>query len=197
MGGLPREDCSHTSLKTSPKPWPGDSSTVSPVRNPPLRVGGVGRNRTSGNYARAHRKLKSWRVRVEKSSCVLGRDVAMDRVSSLAEKSLVGKFYYSRMSKQQLSDWILRHWKPIVGYCPRFIFLSNQWMVFHFLSEGDLLRVLGSPWIFGRGILMLKRWCLGFNPLSESFTKRYLWMLLPDFPIEFWSKKSSKPLLSL
>jgi hypothetical protein len=133
---------------------------------------------------------KSWKVREPKSSCVLGKDIAMDRVTSLSEKALVGKFYYTRMTKVQLSDWILGFWKPLLGYSPRFSLLSNHWMVFHFLSEGDLLRVLNSPWIVGRGVLMLKRWYPGFNPLSESFKKIFLWMLLSDFPIEFWSVKN-------
>jgi hypothetical protein len=110
----------------------------------------------------------------------------MDRVISLTEKALVGKLFYSRMNKNQLAEWILRFWKPILGYFPMFSLLSNHWMVFHFLSESDLLSILGSPWIFGRSILMLKRRYLGFNPLLEKFTKSIFWMLLPDFPIKFW-----------
>jgi hypothetical protein len=34
---------------------------------------------------------------------------------------------------------------------------------------------------------MLKGWYPDFNPLLENFTKTSLWMLLPNFPIEFWS----------
>jgi hypothetical protein len=106
---------------------------------------------------------------------------------SLSEKALIGKFFYVRLNKSQVEDWVLRHWKPLVGYCPRFNILSNHWLVFHFLAEEDLLRILDSPWIFDHGILMLKRWYPGFNPHSEVFSRRKLWMLLPDFPIEFWS----------
>jgi hypothetical protein len=82
---------------------------------------------------------------------------------------------------------MLSYWKPILGYCPRFSLLSNHWLVFHFLSESDLLRILDSPWIFGKGVLMLKIWHPGFNPLLENFKKRSLWMLLPDFPLDYWS----------
>jgi len=35
---------------------------------------------------------------------------------------------------------------------------------------------------------MLKNWMPGFNPYEERFDKRGYWMLLPDFPIELWSK---------
>jgi hypothetical protein len=49
------------------------------------------------------------------------------------------------------------------------------------------MRILGSPWIIGRGILMLKRWYPGFNPLLENFSKRNFLDAASDFPIEFWS----------
>lgn len=34
---------------------------------------------------------------------------------------------------------------------------------------------------------MLKRWALGFSPFIESFSKRSMWMILPDFPLELLS----------
>jgi hypothetical protein len=47
--------------------------------------------------------------------------------------------------------------------------------------------VLKPSWIIDRGVLMLKRWTPGFSPYTESFSKRNMWMLLPDFPLELWS----------
>jgi hypothetical protein len=44
MRGLPWEDFSHTSLKTSTKYRPRDSLMVSPIRNPSLHVASTGRN---------------------------------------------------------------------------------------------------------------------------------------------------------
>jgi hypothetical protein len=66
----------------------------------------------SGSKARLNRRQKNWKVRETKPSCVLGKDIAMDRVSSLSEKALVGKFFYTKMNKSQLSEWILEYWKP-------------------------------------------------------------------------------------
>lgn len=37
------------------------------------------------------------------------------------------------------------------------------------------------------GSLMLKRWRLGFNPATESFGLRHLWVLLPGLPLQFWN----------
>jgi hypothetical protein len=70
---------------------------------------------------------------------------------------------------------------------PIFILLTNNWLVFHFLSESDLLRILRSPWLFRKEVLMLKIWRPRFNQLLENFRKHSFWMLLPDFPLEYWS----------
>jgi len=117
----------------------------------------------------------------------------MDRVSSLSKKALVGKSFYTRFHKAQLV-WMQDFWKLVLGYCTRFGLLSNHWFIFHFLAEEDLLKILNSPWIINRGVIMIKHWVLEFNPLSESFKKRLLWML-PDFLIELC--KSLKWLLIL
>jgi len=148
----------------------------------------VRRNRSTCFKARSNHKIKCWKVRQSISSCVLGKDIDMDRVSSLSKKALIGKFFYSSLTKAQLSNWIMGFWKLVLGYSPRFRLLSNHWYIFHFLTKEDLMKILNSSWIINRGVLMLKRWVLGFDPLIETFSKRFLWMLLLDFPVEFWSK---------
>jgi len=127
------------------------------------------------------------KVRATPSQCTLGEDLALNKILSLSEKALIGKLFYIRMNKTQIEDWIRKLWKPLVGYCPRFNILSNHWLVFHFLSEEDLKLILEPPWLLGRGVLMLKRWYLGFMPSSEVFSHRKPWMLLPDFLIEYLS----------
>jgi hypothetical protein len=145
---------------------------------------GVGHNRSVGDSARSNRRKKCWKTREDKPSCILGRDITLDRVLGLAEKALVGKFFYARMNMRQLTEWMFSYWKPLLGYCPRFSLLANHWLLFHFLSESDLLRILGSPWLFRKGVLMLKRWRPGFNPHLENFRKRLLLdALLPHWNI--------------
>jgi hypothetical protein len=75
----------------------------------------------------------------------VGKDITLERVSSLASKALVGKFFYIKMRKAQISQWIQDFWKPLVGYCLRYSLLSNHWLVFHFLVEEDLLKILDIP----------------------------------------------------
>ena len=112
----------------------------------------------------------------------------MDRVSILSKRALVSKLFYAKVPKARLSVWIQDFWKPVLGYCSRVSLVSNHWFIFHFMSEEYLLKILSSPWILNRGFLMLKRWAPSFSPFSESFSKRFMWMLLLDFLIELWSK---------
>jgi len=153
----------------------------------PIPQGGAGHNRQTGALGRSNRKQKSWKVKQTTLVCSLGQELAKDRVTSLAKRALVGKFYYLKMNKIRLDRWVQDYWKPILGYSPRISQLSNQWLIFHFLSEEDLQQILSTPWILDRGVLMLKQWTPGFHPLKSSFDKRWLWMIMPDFPLELWT----------
>jgi hypothetical protein len=79
--------------KSTPKPCSGVISLKLTMQSSPLHVGGVGHNRATGSSSRLNHKQKSWKVRESKPSCVLGKDIAMDRVASLSKKALVGKFF--------------------------------------------------------------------------------------------------------
>jgi hypothetical protein len=133
--------------------------------------------------ANSKRKNKALKTRQSRPSYVLGKDVALYRMSSLATKALVGKFYYIKMTKARLKKWISTEWKQVLGYCPRFSLLSNFWIIFHFLSEEDLNKVSKKTWVIDRGVLMMKKREPG--PHTEGFSKRCLWMLLPELPIEY------------
>jgi hypothetical protein len=95
---------------------------------------------------------------------VLGNDITMNGVAGLSKKSLVGNFFYIKMTKIGLKQWIRDFWKPRVGYCLRFSLLSNHLIFFHFFPEEDLLNILDVAWIIDKGVLILKRWMPGFNP---------------------------------
>jgi hypothetical protein len=56
-------------------------------RNPCSCGRGTGLNRYVRGLARSHRKNKCWQVRETKPNCMLGSDLAMDRVSNLATKA--------------------------------------------------------------------------------------------------------------
>jgi hypothetical protein len=37
---------------------------------------------------------------------------------------------------------------------------------------------------------MLKRWRTRFDPATEFFSLRHVWVLLPGFPLNLWNKKA-------
>jgi hypothetical protein len=39
---------------------------------------------------------------------------------------------------------------------------------------------------------MLKIWRVGFDPVSEYFQFRHIWVLLPGLPIQFWNEGALK-----
>jgi len=34
---------------------------------------------------------------------------------------------------------------------------------------------------------MLKRWCVGFDPVTDYFQFRHIWVLLRGLPLQFWN----------
>jgi hypothetical protein len=63
------------------------------------------------------------------------------------------------------------------------ITLSKGWMGFIFKSLEDSTLILNKFWSYGGGSLMLKRWRVGFNPETEYFSFRHLWILLSGLPL--------------
>jgi hypothetical protein len=49
---------------------------------------------------------------------------------------------------------------------------------------------LDKFWAVGGGSLMLKRWRLDFNPSTNHFTYRHLWVLLPGLPLQLWNQQA-------
>ena len=65
------------------------------------------------------RKLNFERVQKGKPLCVLGRDVTLDMVPTLVQRSLVGKFKFIKISRNKILDWIREKWKPCISNIPR------------------------------------------------------------------------------
>jgi hypothetical protein len=52
----------------------------------------------------------------------------------------------------------------------------------------DSAILLAQKWVLSGSSLMIKRWHLAFNPATEYFQYRHLWILLPGLPLQFWNK---------
>jgi hypothetical protein len=70
--------------------------------------------------------------------------------------------------------------------------LTNGWMGFIFKSPEDASLLLNKFWVLGKSTLMLKRWRVAFDPQTEHFQYRHLWVLLPGLPIHFWNEGALK-----
>jgi hypothetical protein len=67
------------------------------------------------------------------------------------------------------------------------ISLKKGWICFHCNSSDDASLLLSKLWVYGGSSLMLKRWRLAFNPDTEYFQNRHIWVLLPDLPLHLWN----------
>jgi hypothetical protein len=75
-----------------------------------------------------------------------------------------------------------------LGYLPELIFLTKGWFGILCKCPEDTNLLLDQKCILGRNSLMLKRWRLAFNPDTEYFQLRHIWVLLPGLPLQFWNE---------
>jgi hypothetical protein len=81
---------------------------------------------------------------------------------------------------------------PLLGYAPETIFLKGGWLGFHCRNPEDATLLLSSFWVYDGSSLMLKRWRLAFNPETDFFQLRHLWVLLPGLPLHLWNEEAFK-----
>jgi hypothetical protein len=101
--------------------------------------------------------------------------------------TLVGRISYKSLSTLPLEDWIKLTWLPLLGYSPEVLYLNKGWLGFHCNSPDDATLLLSSLWAYGGSSLMLKRWRLAFDPDTEYFQFRHIWVLLPGLPLHLWN----------
>jgi hypothetical protein len=125
-------------------------------------------------------------------SLVVGKDVRVEQVVSLLDKTLVGKILGRKMGLDSLNTWIQSHWGSILEKGPTFHLLERGWIRFIFHSEVDAMCILWGQWFFDKVILSLKPWHPGFNAHEEFAKLTLVWVRLPRLPMEFWNDKSLK-----
>jgi hypothetical protein len=101
---------------------------------------------------------------------------------------LVGRVSYHYLMQEPIQEWMEKTWSPILGYTPLLTFLEKGWLGFLCRTPEDTETLLSTRWTFGASSIMLKRWRLSFDPHSEYFSKRHLWVLLPGLPLQFWNE---------
>jgi hypothetical protein len=104
---------------------------------------------------------------------VLRDDIGLEDTCCLALCGLVGRFTYENIQKDTLSVWLEKAWKPLLGYVPELFPLTKGWLGFLCKSPKDVALMLSKRWLNGGSSLMVKRWCVAFNPETDYFSERH------------------------
>jgi hypothetical protein len=112
------------------------------------------------------RRYKHWIPNRSKRKLMLGEDIGLEDMVSLALCTLVGRFSYWARCKMPLEEWVSTNWCPLLGYKPEVVFLTKGWFGFHFKRMEDSEMILEKAWSYDGGSLMLKRWRVSFRSFS-------------------------------
>jgi hypothetical protein len=123
---------------------------------------------------------------------VLGSNIGLEETCRLALCGLVGRLSYNNLCKVSLLVWVEKTWVPLLGYVPEILYLTKGWFGFIFKSLDNLSQLLGNRWVIGGSSLMLKRWRVSFDPTTQYFQLRHLWVLLPGLPLQLWNEGAMK-----
>jgi hypothetical protein len=177
--------------KTAPLPRSTPSFSVGtlPIHSSFLSESEIPRIPPVTHQVASHSR-KAWKSNRKTKRLVLGDGVGLDNLCKMSLCALVGRISYKSLNPPPLEDWILTAWAPLIGYCPEVLYLKKGWLCFLCRTPEDASLLLSSTWVFGGSSLMLKRWRMAFNPDSDYFQFRHLWVLLPGLPLHFWTKEA-------
>jgi hypothetical protein len=120
----------------------------------------------------------------------MGVDVGLEDSCTLSLCALVGRYAYRSRCKRPLDVWMESTWEPVLGYSLEVLTLPRGWLGFIFKTPKDTEFILGKFWDFDGGSLMLKRWRIHFDPSTEYFSFRHLWVLLLGLPLQLWNTRA-------
>jgi len=104
--------------------------------------------------------------------------------------TLVGRFSYRKLVKIPLAHWVDETWKPLLGYSPEIIYLTQGWFGFQFHTSEAASLILASNWLVDGGSIMWKRWRKSFDPKKDYFQWHHLWVLLSGLPLQWRNEKA-------
>lgn len=78
-----------------------------------------------------------------------GNDVLWDKVISLQNRALVGRWHSFETKDLDMVGCVTAQWTSFLGYTPKLSKLINHWFSFHFLQWEDAECILSWPWVFG------------------------------------------------
>jgi hypothetical protein len=128
-----------------------------------------------------------WKAKKTVHKMVMGSYVGLAETCRLVLCGLVGRLSYMYLCKVSLSDWVEHTWRPRLGYVSEIVFLTKGWFGFICNMLKDSTQLLTHRWVIGGCSLMIKRWRVSFNPETDYFQHRHLWVLLLGLPLQLWN----------
>jgi hypothetical protein len=137
-------------------------------------------------------KRKLWKANKAAKKLLLGSDVGLEETCRMALCGLVGRVSYHYLAQEPLQAWMEKYWAPTLGYSSEVLYLVKGWLGFICRTPEDTTLLMASRWVFGGSSIMLKRWWVAFDPTTDYFPQRHLWVLLPGLPIHLWNEGTLK-----
>jgi hypothetical protein len=134
--------------------------------------------------------LHVWKPKKVKRRLIMCMDVGLEESCKLSLCALVGRFAYKARSNLPFNEWMQITWVPLIGYSPKLLTLPRGWFGLVFRNLEDSTFILDRFWEFEGGSIMLKHWRTRFDPATEYFSFRHVWVLLPGLSLQLWNKKS-------
>jgi hypothetical protein len=83
---------------------------------------------------------------------VVGEDIAIEEITHLEGKLLVGIFTKKTPGFSTLHSWIDQEWTPMLGYLPETHILTRGWDSFLLKDEKDCVVLLHNSWSWGPSV---------------------------------------------
>jgi hypothetical protein len=87
-----------------------------------------------------------------------------------------------------LPIWVEQAWGALLRYATEVLSLTKGWFGIICNPPEDASLLLARRWVIGGSILMIKHWRVDFDPVTEYFQHRHVWVLLPGLPLHLWNE---------
>ncbi|KAH9295953.1 hypothetical protein KI387_039541 [Taxus chinensis] len=124
---------------------------------------------------------------VTNPSVAFGNEV-LDSERFYLEHALIGRFSGLWPNLATLHDWITKHWIPILSGKLDLYPCAKGTFIVVFSSIRDKEVIDKKLWALQSHYLVLKPWFPAFNPITESFACKPVWIRMPHLPLQFWDR---------
>lgn len=120
-------------------------------------------------------------------SLALGEGVALEDMSTYAERDLVGPAQGRNLCQGFLKKWVSSNWGSQVSVFPEVSKLMKGWFVFLMASREDADRLVSSRWEMAGVPIVLRKWSPIFDAARAKAEKEPIWVKLSSLPIHLWN----------